>query len=291
MSNPDLDARMASIHSYLQKQKEILDAMDPDEVWHAEAGSLKAMTSMDYWWPTVSRIAPVPLTVQVPVPERCNLFRLLDGEEPLHWGEFFDQLMSAVRLVRTALPETSAVFLRTSYTSGKHEWRDTCFLDSIDPEDVRHHVESIVNLSALIDQPVDGFWVREMVETVPVFRAFGGMPITREYRFRVVDGRVTHVQPYWPAEAFEFEPGDCWDRIPEDWEDLLRASWRIGCGELARLERMTESIGGELGGDWSVDWLQRSSGDWICTDLAAGHLSFWWDAAPEDFIVEDGEDA
>lgn len=254
-------------------------AIDENEVWHFEAGTMSGDTSMEHWYPAVSRIVSTPMTHRVPVPGRCNLFRLLDGEKPLHWADFLSRLSKDVRNLRQCLPSMPAVFLRTSYTSGKHDWKRTCFLESIEDRDIEAHVRAIVEFSAMIDQPVDCFWVREMVETVPVFHAFNGMPITREYRLRVVDGHVTHIQPYWPEKAFEDEEG-----LPGNWQALLRKSWRIGRRELNRLVSMTEKIGKALGRDWSVDWLQASGGTWYCTDLAAGPLSYWWDAKEADFV-------
>ena len=287
MSDAGFEAKMAKLHKALERQKEILDAMDPDDVWHAEPGSLQALTSMEHWYPVVSRLVPVPLTVKVPVPDRCNLLHLLDGEKPKRWEELMGQLMGAVRMLRTALPSMPAVFLRTSYTSGKHGWEHTCYVDTAEPEGVADHLRAIVEFSALIDQPVDCLWVREFIETVPVFHAFGAMPVTREYRFRVQDGHAVHVQPYWPEGALEGEAE--LGLLPDGWRAMLRESWRIGRGELNELKAMTEKVGRALGGDWSVDWLQTAGGQWLCTDLARGELSYWWDAKEEDFVVEDGQ--
>ncbi len=263
-----------------------MQSIDENEVWHFKAGTMNGDTSMEHWYPVVSRIVSTPMTHRVPVPDRCNLFRLLDGEKPLHWVDFFSRLSKDVRSMRQCLPSMPAVFMRTSYTSGKHDWARTCFLDSVEDRIIEAHVRAIVEFSAMIDQPVDCFWVREMVETVPVFHAFNGMPITREYRLRVVDGQVVHVQPYWPEKAFEDE-----EELPGNWQALLRKSWRIGRRELNRLVSMTEKIGKALGRDWSVDWLQASGGTWYCTDLAAGPLSYWWDAKEADFVVEEGRHA
>ena len=275
-----LRERDLALKAVVEKQ---MQSIDENEVWHFKAGTMSGDTGMEHWYPLVSGIVPTPLTHKVPVPDRCNLFRLLDGEKPLHWDEFLGRLSGTVRSMRRFLPAMPAVFLRTSYTSGKHDWARTCFVAGFEDRGIAAHVGALVEFSAMIDQPVDCFWVREFVDTVPVFTAFGGMPITREYRLRVVDGRVVHVQPYWPEEAFKDEEG-----LPGNWQDLLRKSWLISSSELAKLKAKTSEVGVALGRDWSVDWLQRADGSWLCTDLAAGPLSYWWDAKESDFVAGAG---
>lgn len=81
VKNPDADALTA----LFQQHAKLAEEQDPNEVWHFEEGTLNHAAGMGWWLPKLEGMrVPIPETVFVPVPERCNLVRLLDGEEPLH---------------------------------------------------------------------------------------------------------------------------------------------------------------------------------------------------------------
>ena len=160
-------------------------------------------------------------------------------------------------------------FLRTGQTSNKHDWDETCFSDS--PEKVQKHVNSLGLFSAMVDLPANVFAVREMIPTAPVFYAFdGNMPITREFRFFSENGRITHMQPYWPPLSIK-------KASDPDWKEKLAVMNAISGVEYTELAEKSNLISLQMDREWSIDWLQDKNGEWWCTDMAIGSRSYRWD--------------
>jgi len=170
------------------------------------------------------------------------------------------------------------------------------------------------------DLEVDCVAIRERIETVPIFRAFRGFPVTREFRLFVrgsllptfrpdriraedkdvkdfslaghfpmpeFDGpaiSVYHVQPYWPAAAVEGHTQE-----GGYWRDRLAEISTLSPGEYRKLCLMAGSalLGFDFveEHDWSMDFLQDVSGAWWLTDMATARSSYRWDP---DFPVVAG---
>jgi hypothetical protein len=158
--------------------------------------------SMVIWWPAVLQSGvPGPRTELVRCPEPGMLdewaFAMMDHKPaPAGWLEFMERLMSAVQWV--GLP----CFIRTDLASSKHEWRDTCLLES------ESRLES--QLLAIMDGCLAGFGcdnhsavaVRELLRFQPAFIAegFGGMPVGRERQMGMgVPSPVIRINPVQEA--------------------------------------------------------------------------------------------
>lgn len=164
-------------------------------------------------------------------------------------------------------------FIRGSHTSAKHYWKDSCYLPNEDSLSSR--VFKIAEFSAFVDIPCEGFAVRELIPTKPLFTAFHGeMPITREFRFFAKEGAIHWIQPYWPALSIKEPKSD-------DWEKALREAQLLDPDTLFHLMTETIKVSQAFEGLWSIDWLQGADGNWYCTDMAAGGLSYVW-GVPED---------
>ncbi len=226
------------------------------------------LTRLSYWLPKIEAAGlPVPRTEIIRVPDD-DLIEVVDGKTP-------ESFISLVANIWKA-SETIGVpfFLRTDFTSGKHEWGRTCFV--ADVADTASHVAALIEYSECVDilgLPTDVWVVREMIRTKPLFHAFGGrMPITREFRFFIRDGIVEHVQPYWPANAFV---GNLMPDTPADWAERLAKASRLTFDERNELTVLTFGACTALGGGyWSVDWLQDADGKWWLTDMAEGEKSY-----------------
>lgn len=168
-------------------------------------------------------------------------------------------------------------FLRTGQGSGKHQWKNTCYL--ADAASIPNHVAALIEWSEMVDMlglPYRFWCVREMlpVEPVAILDAYGDMPLVPEVRYFVEDGEICCKHYYWPAgavaEGFRCEPADfayillrsrCFDI-----DQPIRAT-----DELAR--RVAVSFKGD--GAWSVDILQTKRGFYV-TDMADAGRSFHW---------------
>jgi len=155
------------------------------------------LTCLSYWYPRLEAAGlPVPRTTIINAPK--DIINILDGHTPEGWTDFESALQSAC--YNHGLP----CFLRTGYGSGKHQWGETCYVT--DPNTIADHVYHLVEWSELVSMiglPYDVFAVRTLIKTRPVFKAFLGFPVTREFRVFARDGAVEHTQPYWPLPRRE----------------------------------------------------------------------------------------
>lgn len=228
-------------------------------------------TCISYWLPKLDGF-PVPKTTLIHAD--FDVYEVLDGNfgDPLFVG-----LCHEIGKAANALGYPA--FLRTGMTSGKHDWKHTCYLES--PEQITGHVVGLCEYSHCVDfigLPTDVWAVREFLHLEAAFHAFEGMPVATEWRFFVADGRITHVQPYWPEGAIQ-RPS-C-----KDWRERLRAmhSHEIGTGygnarELAF--RVAERFRDD--GAWSVDVCKTLAGEWYVTDMAEAEKSYMFDPVTEE---------
>jgi hypothetical protein len=160
-------------------------------------------------------------------------------------------------------------FLRTGQGSGKHQWSRCCYLAKRDM--VADHVVNLVEWSHMVDMmglPTDVWCVREMLPVKPigVCERYRGMPVVKEFRFFVRDGKIVCRHPYWPLDALN-EGGFAAD-VPEGWyEEFCRIPDEVE--PLAA--RVAQAFAGD--GAWSVDLLETDRG-WYVTDMAEAERSF-----------------
>jgi hypothetical protein len=109
--------------------------------------------------------------------------------------------------------------------------------------------------------------VREFLPTMPVgvCPRYGNMPVCREYRYFIEDGRYCCSHPYWPMEA-----------LVDGGFDISQQEFDALCaGRTQALDRIAIDAGEALGGAWSVDVLETERG-WIVTDMAEASKSYHW---------------
>lgn len=232
---------------------------------------MNSRNCLSNWYPRIRDAGlPVPKTVIVTAPDGGrNLAMLLDGQTPPGWDAFVAALQARGNLVGWPC------FLRTGHTSGKHNWKDTCYLAG--PESVASHVLNLVEFSemaGLIGLPCDVWAVRELLPTRPAFRctAYGGMPVVREFRcFVAADGASQCLHPYWPVEAAERGRPDA-----DNWRELLAATHQL-TDEEGRIVRRLAKEAAEAcpGDDWCVDLLDTQRG-WYVTDMAIAADAWHW---------------
>jgi hypothetical protein len=223
---------------------------------------------------------PVPKTRIIHMPPEAQeyIWKIFDGADP-DWGTAGGTAcQNFVMEVQVAGEEMGwPCFLRTDYTSHKHDWEKTCFLKR--PESVTAHVLAIVEFSEMADllgMPWDVWAVREMLPTIPlgVCDRYGNMPVCREFRFFVQDGQAKCFHPYWPRPALD-----------SGMTNGIQTETYIKTAAVDRqtkkdLKGLAESAGAAVdGGDWSIDLLETKNG-WYVTDMAAADTSFHWEGCP-----------
>lgn len=219
-------------------------------------------TSLAWWFPRVQATG-----VRVP---RTRLLKaggwltdLLEGLTP--------QINTFVRDLELAVTEIGGppAFIRTGYGSGKHEWKHTCHYTGERP--LMHHVAALVEWSLVVDPiglPLDDWAVREFLPVKPeiTLARYSGMPLNRERRWFIQDGRPVWFHPYWPEDICD--DGD---------EQMLAALRRLNAvdmDEARELHELSARVAGALPGAWSVDWLHVPEVGWYMIDAAPAAISW-----------------
>lgn len=236
--------------------------------------------ALSYWFPKIEVAGlPVPKTIIVEMDEPTwwGMLNAMDGQPA---PEGADPLAFHAKIAAAADQVGWPAFLRSDHTSHKHRWRDTCYLAR--REDVAQHVYEIAEFSEIASLGVDLSWrrwaVREMLPTIPhgICRAYGNMPICREFRFFVTDGKMDCYHPYWPEAALS--DGDpMWFDGTSPLIDEFNAIRSVHVFD--ELHDLATRAGAAVGGSWSVDILETRNG-WMVTDMAVAEDSFHWPGCP-----------
>jgi hypothetical protein len=226
---------------------------------------------LSYWYPK---------TKHLPSPDTKFIEETITPGMLLEKGDRFEEATSRIQSVAEGAREEFGLplFFRTGQTSVKRSWDSTCYLRSLG--DIPDHVENLAtygHTADLSDRPLNVWAVREWLEIKHEFRAFGGLPIGREYRYFVQDGKIWHRQPYWPPEAIE---GHEHIDTPEGWRGLLNELNREPPHQATTLaakagKSVKESFEHPKS-CWSVDVCRANRG-WMVTDMAPAEGSFFWD--------------
>jgi len=239
---------------------------------------------LSYWFPKLVEAGlPVPRTEIVKTD--VDLTSLLDGVIPIGVEPFFNELRKATDAIGGC-----PCFLRTGQGSGKHRWKDCCFLES--QKTIPQHVASLVEWSHVVDffgLSHDVWVVRKLlpVEPLAVLPRYHGMPLVVEYRAFIGDGKVKCIHPYWPERSIR-DGLECTHRsghlVANDvcsecqkTADGLFLLTRDPADESAALSLARNTATTFSGdGEWSVDLLKTKIG-WFVTDMAEAAKSYHYE--------------
>ncbi len=225
-------------------------------------------TSMLFWFPKLydSDLGiPLPFTRIVKL-KNCNesLMGVCDGD--------FSLIKDAVEEVEFIAEELGyPLFLRTDYTSNKHDWVKSCFIQK--KEDIKRGVMNIIEFSFMADifgLPINALVLRDYIPMKTLFKAFSGMPVNPEIRFFIKDGKIDAWYWYWVEDAI----ANSWDKdkLPSNWRDII--SEAKDCVDIDLLTKYALRVAGVFDGYWSVDFCQAKSGKWYLIDMAEGEKSW-----------------
>lgn len=224
-------------------------------------------TSLLYWWPKVKGLGiPVPVTEAV-MADHMLILGAMEAANSLP-EQFMPTLSSTCDRIGYPL------FLRTDLQSGKHGWKDTCFVPSASV--LQQHMFRIAEeneMGACMFGPgYEAFVVREFLPLETAFIAFyGQMPINKERRYFVSGPKILCHHPYWPEEAFLDHTND------GDWKEKLEQLNYESDEEIELLSEYAKTVGAALPEDsWSVDFAKSKDGKWYLIDMAIAGESFHW---------------
>lgn len=227
-------------------------------------------TSMLYWYPLISNL-------DIPQP-RTEFVELTDIEKKLYHtseddGFVTERLVEETNKVideKFSLP----VFLRTDYTSAKHGWKKTCYIEKT--HDLEKNIFELTSFSinaGIIGIPCNALVVREYIPMDTLFNAFyGEMPVNPEMRFFIRNGDVECNHWYWVEDAIVKGKSD----LPEDWRIILRKTHdEVISKDISFLEMQCAKVAERFSEDYfSVDFCKGKDSKWYLIDMAEGIKSF-----------------
>lgn len=235
------------------------------------------VTNLAHWFPKIRDAGlPVPRTVVLEMPDdvQRDAYTIFDGatDTPL-----FNKWVAVLEDVVAKMGRPA--FLRTGHTSGKHDWKNTCFIGP--DSNVGQHAFGIIEYSELNgmfgELPWQTWVVREFLpsKAIGICPRFGDMPVAREFRVFVDGCHVECCHPYWPLGALRQGGHVIGDEAYKNWSRIT------GDEEHELIYGLASRAGMAVGGRWSVDILDTEKG-WFVTDMAEADKSFHWEGCPND---------
>ena len=159
------------------------------------------------------------------------------------------------------LPEDKSFVVKGVTNSKKFSWSKRMFAET--REDVPRIVASLLDDAEIADQ---GLVVREYVPLVTYMIGLNGLPITNEWRFFVLHGKILIGGYYWANEPDAY-PGDVNSPPAEAVAFVKQVINRVG-------DRVPFYV---------VDVAEKKEGGWICIELNDGQQSGLSCIPPDEF--------
>jgi hypothetical protein len=213
--------------------------------------------SMLFWYPMVKDLP-------IPQPE-THILKL--EEDPFDLDKYslegwiIEDAKKFVAETKLSYP----LFLRTDQSSGKHCWQETCFVKSEDflGACIFRVIEENI-YTGLMGLPYKALVFREFIPLESDFTAFlGAMPVSKERRYFVNNGKVVCHHHYWIEDAI---------RRPsiENWKEVLEELNTETPHERILLTGYAEMVGAQFPEYWSIDFAKTRDASWILIDMAVG---------------------
>jgi len=233
--------------------------------------------SMLYWYPKIKDLGiPQPKTIIVDLEaDHWSIIATIEGNP-----KAVEAKMPEIKLAMAeiGLP----LFLRTSHTSGKHDWLKTCYVTDVSK--VKDHICELIRDTERKEIPIDAFVFREYIEMDSKFTAFSaGMPVNPERRYFIRDGEIQCHHAYWIAGAIAESLG----KLPDNWLELLADLNTETDEEVELLSKYAQQVADLMDGYWSVDFCKAKDGQWWSIDMATGERS-WHDESCEYYKEFEG---
>ncbi len=226
--------------------------------------------SLLFWFPKIRNL---------PIPQPKTSIRTLSEREKSQFGNWIEgqdskEITQVLCDLREIIREYGyPVFIRTDLASGKHSYKDSCFISSEDK--LERNLAEIIEFNYCADimgLAFEAIIVREFIELEASFVAFwGNLPIAKERRLFIKEGKIDGHYPYWPEEAIR--PNDE-GFLPDNWKEQLASLNKIDSGERKTLTTYAMLVTEVLEGYWSVDFAKGKNGEWILIDVATGDKSW-----------------
>ncbi len=211
-----------------------------------------------YWFPRIKEI----LGLNIPKTEIIEL-----SEEDLISLEINDLYYFQENKVRFKIVFKKfnfPIFLRTDEFSKKHDWKDSCFVQNKDQ--FFANLRNLIISSNRINEACRALVIREFLHLQTTFKYFNEMPVAKERRYFISEGKVICHHPYWNEIAFETDDLCIKEKLKEiNYESEM---------ETLILKNMAKKVANVLEGNWSVDFACDISNKWWVIDMATAKHSW-----------------
>jgi len=223
-------------------------------------------TSMLYWYPLTK-------SLNIPQPKTEVAIR----KEIKEWFPILDKGLSKTDkdiLFLKASMIGYPLFMRTNYSSAKHDFKNTCYVP--DRESLLQHIFNLFETNYCRNLYPEALILREYIELDWKFKAFLDLPIAPERRYFISDGEVVCHHPYWPEDAIKFYTHNISESYPAKlyWHESLAEMNIESPEEIKLLKDYATKIGSVLEGEFSVDFAKGRNGKWYFID-AASAIQSW----------------
>jgi len=230
---------------------------------------LMMRASMRNWWEVVKDLdIPMPKTVLFPLNKSDTIALHCMTERPIP-----DKLKEDLVLAGDSIGYP--LFLRTDQTSCKHDWEETCYVESRDV--LFQHIHNLIDVSSMLGGmglPTYALVFREFIPMDTQFMAFKGMPVNPERRYFAEGGVINCVHHYWVKGAIRFYGRP----EPEGWQERLSQMNAEAEAENRKMDEYAKAISIRLskciGEDWSIDFCKGKDGVWYFIDCAPAPISW-----------------
>ncbi|VVB51742.1 Uncharacterised protein [uncultured archaeon] len=230
------------------------------------------------WYPLIKDIVPTPKTMMIEQSKDFDSFEAALGE-----GNSLDPEMQ--RLVNEADKAAQQlggypVFMRSDYTSHKHDWVDSCYVTS--KESLQCGIANILEFTLMTEiLGFRGVVIREFLDLPHEFHAFNGMPVSQEFRYFVKNGEVLCRHPYWMPAAMQRVDCELEEAIPKlkkiqvlpELTKQLLDSYAVAISKAVTCLNAPDNC-------WSVDFCFARGRGWMVTDMAVGEDSEHYATCP-----------
>lgn len=234
--------------------------------------------SMFYWYPIVEQCGiKSPKTVLVPFKGTLD-FCIFDGKKSKSYSAFISQLEKEAEKIGYPL------FMRSDEASNKFEWSNSCYVESKEKL-----YGNLLNILEMIEMSMGlgfrGVALREFLTLESTFTSHRGMPVAKEFRLFIRNGKLECIHPYWPKVAITRPSA-------EDYATKLDVLRQFTSDDLNAILKELSKFENKLPEYWSVDFCKTTKGEWYLTDMAIGEQSYHWATcqyAPKAMLQHYGE--
>lgn len=193
--------------------------------------------------------------------------KFVPGASPLErgtWVPFLHELTPATWTEWHSLPDNMSFVVKGATNSRKAAWATRMYCPT--KADVPRIAASLLDDALIADQ---GLVVREFVPLRTFAVGINGLPITNEWRFFCLNGRIIDAGYYWASEPdYEWLGVDASDDTPDHREGEAPAP--------AKAVFLVQQVLSLISNDIPfvvVDVAEKAEGGWICIELNDGSMS------------------